>query len=213
LEQQQQQQHDIDADEQRIGDQPAKEAYNEGPWNPPTKICHLPILSAAFLCGWISERIYIASIKAGQVSLKQIDQDHYSVQLESTKDVMLYELSDVGSDIFVIVYIMVLVRAIVRWRNAKPLNLDIPVKAVNWTIGLVLGLIVAVAQLVGVELVVCKHGWQVLASVLVRAAMCFVTYAIATEFQAQCIDSREPGAKEMREREYTPCTYAPVPIV
>lgn len=108
--------------------------------------------------------------------------------MELLNQIYVYEFSLLFSDVLFLIYLVVLARFALK----KKLTISLPIMAANWTVGMVLGVSVAVAFLVGPQVVFLQRIWIMVGSIVVGIALCFVAYAMALELQGHCIVSRSP---------------------
>jgi len=143
------------------------------------------------------EMVYFRSVQLGYAKLERPAADkNYSVQIDHWTDIFVLELSFLYSDVVFLFYIIMLVRS----ARKKSLTLSMPIMAANWLVGLVLGLSTAVVYLFGSKSWTQHQLIQLLATIIVGTALCFVTYAAALELQTFCcsgegVESRRPSSR------------------
>ena len=179
---------------------------------------------AGFLFGAMMELVYVHTIMIRLGVARSALDEHsstttttnanYSIRVETWTDLFICELSFLYSDVIFLLYILILTFHVLK----KNLTVSLPIMAANWTVGMVLGLSVVVAILVGPKVVLQQQRlWQSLVSIVTSIALYFIVYAAAMEMQIHCMGplTRSPpfgpscasgdgGAKDNKAEQGTP---------
>ncbi len=138
-------------------------------------------------------------IRMGYAKLDQTAPLEYSIRMDTWSDLLFYEMSFLGCDIMILLYLIILVRTAM----SQNLTLNLAIQAANWTVGIVLGLAGAVSTLVGAQNMLQYRGWEVLASLVVGILLCFLAYSMAVIIQEVWVERRSTQDKEkVRDSSY-----------
>lgn len=138
--------------------------------------------------------------------------DRISVHIESWSDLIFYEMSYLFVDVFFLVYVIILARAVVRGgssgessNNSPPLNIQLAIQAANWLLGMVLGLGGSLCLTFGTHAFLSNKVWSFLGCMVIGVLLCFMMYFLAGEIEKVFYPDRFTcDGEERRERQERP---------
>jgi len=173
---------------------------------------------AGFIFGSVVETLYVSSIRHGYVKIvptaaASADETGvvadgstgaaFSIRITNVSDAFFYEMSYLFVDLLFLVYVALLARGIMKnhRQTGRPnAAFQVAVNSANWSVGMVLGLTVAVGMVVGFRVVLQERLWQVVGSLGLGVALCFVGFLTACEFENLCReDSKVEGEQKERQ--------------